>query len=54
MSEAKKTDVKTITLSFEAKDAALLAKIVKDAETDDRSPSKLLMIFLRKSYVVGE
>ena len=52
MSEPKKTDHKTITLAFDAKDAALYAAIVKDAETDDRPVSKFLMLFLRKNYKV--
>ncbi len=51
---ALKTDKpKSITITLDPKDAALYTKIVADAENDDRSPAKLLLIYLRNNYKVS-
>lgn len=52
-SDAKMDKPKSVTITFDPKDAALYAKIVKDAENDDRSPAKLLLIHLRNNYKVS-
>ena len=43
----------TITITFEAEDAPLVAKIQADAKADARTPNKLLLLFLRRNYKVA-
>lgn len=47
---AAAAEKKTITLTFEGADAALHARIIKDAEEDERTPSINLLRFVRKHY----
>jgi hypothetical protein len=41
---------RTVTLTFVGEDLELYNQIVEDAEEDERTPSGLLLRFIRKTY----
>jgi hypothetical protein len=47
---AKEDEKRSITLTFTGADLALYESIVKDADEDERTPSGLLLRYIRKNY----
>ncbi len=47
---AKEDEKRSITLTFTGADLALYESIVKDADEDGRTPSGLLLRYIRQNY----
>lgn len=47
---AKEDEKRSITLTFTGSDLALYESIVKDADEDERTPSGLLLRYIRQNY----